>query len=100
MLDGEALAALLGLGLVAWSWATARRAGERATHHAAETCRRQGVQLLDGSVALRRVRPRRDPDTGRMHLQRTYQFDYSEDGAERRHGFVIMLGPRLESVGL
>ena len=37
---------------------------------------------------------------GRPALERTYLFDYSDDGVTRRQGFVVVCGRRVESVGL
>jgi hypothetical protein len=45
------------------------------------------------------LRPARDA-TGRLALRRTYVFDYTEDGASRRQGFVILRGHDVEIVGL
>jgi hypothetical protein len=90
------LCVLIGL---AWAWHTNLAARERANLAALETCQRTGAQLLDGTVAFRRLRPARGPD-GWLRLRRTYVFDYSQDGVTRRQGFVILLGDSLESIGL
>ena len=37
---------------------------------------------------------------GGCGCERTYLFDYSQDGVTRRQGFVILLGHSLESIGL
>jgi hypothetical protein len=39
-------------------------------------------------------------DNGRRILRRTYRFEFSETGNNRREGAVIMLGERVESVTL
>jgi len=80
-------------------WQNARKAAELATRTANNTCERQGLQLLDGTVSLQRISLRRI-GSGRIALQRHYRFDYSEDGASRRYGFIIVTGGRIESVGL
>ena len=90
------LCVLIGL---AWAWHTNLAAGERANLAALENCQRTGAQLLDGTVAFRRLRPARGPD-GWLRLRRTYVFDYSQDGVTRRQGFVILLADSLESIGL
>ena len=59
--------------------------------------RRDNFQLLDQSVHMQRMSLSRD-ETGRWRIWRQYRFDYSYDGVERRQGFVIMLGGRLQSV--
>lgn len=82
-----------------WLWYSNLRSQEAATHIAVETCRRQGVQLLDGTVALQQLRPQLE-SRERLSVRRTYQFEYSEDGVNRRRGFVIMHGANLETIGL
>ncbi len=87
------------LGLLIWFWYDNLAARERATRSAKEICHLQGLQLLDASVALQRVRLQRS-EQGRLAVQRTFQFAYSKDGYERMTGFVITLGNRVEQVGL
>ncbi|MBI5461011.1 MAG: DUF3301 domain-containing protein [Gammaproteobacteria bacterium] len=90
---------LIGVALVVWFWQQSLRARELAIHSAEELCRRQGLQLLDGTVALNALRLRRNT-RGHIALQRTYLFDYSRDGDLRQQGFVLLLGLYLESAGL
>lgn len=87
------------LGLLAWLWQNSLRARESATRAARDACQQQHFQLLDGSVALQRFRPGRLAN-GRLSLQRTFLFSYSENGLERKTGFVIMSGNHIEQVGL
>jgi hypothetical protein len=86
-------------GLLALWWRTSVEARARANAAAIDACEHAGVQLLDGTVAFRTLRPARD-EHGRIALLRTYVFDYSDDGASRRHGFVILRGREVEIVGL
>jgi hypothetical protein len=73
----------------------------RATAFAAahEACEHAGLQLLDGTVVFKSWRVARAGGGG-LRLLRTYLFDYSEDGATRRQGFVILRGHEIEIVGL
>lgn len=75
-------------------WAASRDAHAAATRIAQQTCARNGVQLLDQTVALRSLRPRRD-DSGRMRWQRTYQYAYSTQGHDRAMGEFALLGDEL-----
>lgn len=84
---------------VVWAWHSAMAARERANAVAGEACRRLQLELLDGTVALARAWPRRD-DTGRLALERTYAFEYTDDGRRRLQGFVVMLGRAVVTVGL
>jgi hypothetical protein len=90
---------VLSLILVAWAWHASLAAREFANKVASETCTRAGVQLLDGTVSMLKFAFARAAD-GRLALRRTYVFDYSEDGYERRRGFVVLTGLALDSVGL
>ena len=60
-------------------------------------CASEDIQLLDQTVSLKRVSLSRDPE-GKWRVWRQYRFDYSYDGVERRQGFVIMLGKKLQAV--
>jgi len=84
---------LLAVAVLAWSSASAAGDIARAEAHAA--CQRAGVQLLDQTVMLRSVRPRRD-EHGRLRLLRHYSFDYSVDGISRMRGDLALLAGRLQ----
>jgi hypothetical protein len=90
---------LILLGLLLWLWQNTRKVHELAVAAARQTCERQGVQLLDGTVVLRRFSWKRRA-SGPIALQRVFLFGYSEDGTDRRTGFVITLGTQVEQVGL
>jgi hypothetical protein len=89
----------LMLILVVGTWYRSMEAREQANAVVGATCRDMGLQLLDGTVALRSLRPARDGQ-GRWALQRTYTFDYSADGFSRKQGFVIIRRGRIQSLGL
>ncbi|HEY5759052.1 MAG TPA: DUF3301 domain-containing protein [Steroidobacter sp.] len=72
-------------------------ARERANAAAMEACQRLSLQFLDGTVAFARLSFARE--LGQLALRRTYVFDYTANSIERRQGFVILLGRRVESVG-
>jgi hypothetical protein len=80
-------------------WLDTLGARESANEAARETCVATGGQLLDGTVAFRSLRIVRGDD-GRPAFQRSYVFDYSHDGHTRHQGFVVVVGRRVESVGL
>jgi Protein of unknown function (DUF3301) len=93
------LALLLAILGTAWFWHDSLGARERANEAAMETCRRTGAELLDGTVAFRRLQPVRIGG-GSLQLRRTYVFDYTRDGVTRQQGFVLMTGRTVETVGL
>lgn len=91
--------AIVALLFTGWAWYASLAAREFANEVATETCRQAGVQLLDGTVSMLRLRLARAADGG-LALRRTYVFDYSEHGHDRRRGFVVLTGRSLDSVGL
>lgn len=76
---------------------SAIRVRELALQAVAQASRRDNFQWLDQAVHMQRVSLSRD-DSGRWRIWRQYRFDYSYDGVERRQGFVIMLGRRVQAV--
>lgn len=91
------VAALSVLLLLCLHFLSAIRVRELAVKAVGLASARDDFQLLDQSVHLQRVSLSRD-DTGRWRIWRQYRFDYSYDGVERRHGFVVMLGRQLQSI--
>jgi Protein of unknown function (DUF3301) len=95
---GWGLLTLLILAAAAlWFWQDSLAARESANVAAMEACTRLGLQFLDGTVAFARLSLARE--RGRLKLRRTYVFDYTATSIERRQGFVLLTGNRVESVG-
>ena len=90
-------AVALGLGLVSLLWTAARAAAETAVVHGQRACREAGVQWLDQSVHLTRVRFSRGRD-GRLGLERHYRFEYSRGGSDRQAGRIVLHGRTLLSL--
>jgi len=97
-LGWTALAFIIIAAAVAWFWQDSLAARERANAAAIEACERLGLQFLDGTVAFARISLNRG-DSGSIALRRTYVFDYTANSIERRQGFVLLTGRRIESVG-
>ncbi len=72
---------------------------ELALQAAQRHCNEMGVQWLDGSVALKRIKVARNA-RGRLCLSRSYLFEFSSTGDERYQGWVTLLGSRIQSVQL
>ena len=72
----------------------ARAAAERAAEIGRDACAAAGVQWLDQSVHANGLRLRRKDD-GWLGLERSFRFEYSEDGHDRHIGQVVLLGDRL-----
>jgi len=86
------------LGII-WFWYASMSARERANGAAKEACDRLRLVMLDGTVSIVRLWFRRDLD-GRLRFERTYGFEYTDDGYRRLRGFIVTLGSRVTSVGL
>jgi len=96
MLELAIVAVLGAAGWFLWDSLKAREAANAAIRPA---CHAHGLLFLDDTVALDRIRARRD-DEGRLRLGRVYRFDYSDTGSNRRRGTVTLLGPRVLEVDL
>lgn len=86
----ESMLPIIALLLAFWVWQNALRARERARELARALCARAGVQLLDQTVSLQRLRVRRVPGAG-LRLLRRYRFEVSVEGHDRRHGSLDLL---------
>ena len=91
-----ALLAILALTLL---WADSLRARERAVRAGRAACERYSLQLLDDTVAIARLRLARDGD-GRIRIVRTYTFEFSDTGNNRRPGAIVMRGAEVEDLQL
>jgi hypothetical protein len=91
------LTVILLAAAVLWFWQDSLAARESANAAAKEACTRLGLQFLDGTVAFARLALIRV--NGWLQLRRTYVFDYTATSIERRQGFVLLTGRRVESVG-
>ncbi|MGH8705850.1 MAG: DUF3301 domain-containing protein [Burkholderiales bacterium] len=80
-------------------WVDSLRVRERALAAGRAACERYGLQFLDETVVFARLRLARD-EAGRQRLRRTYTFEFSDDGNNRRHGAVVMLGVSIQDLQL
>jgi hypothetical protein len=90
---------LMTIVALAWFWYAGARAHEQAVLAARRACERHGQQLLDETVVLERLRPRRGRD-GRMRLRREYSFEFSGEGEWRQRGTVVVYGGRISDLQL
>jgi hypothetical protein len=84
-------AAIVLIVVGALFWADSLRARERAVRAGRSACRRYELQFLDDTVSFARLRLARD-DGGQLKIARTYTFEFSDTGNNRRHGAIVMLG--------
>jgi hypothetical protein len=89
------LLVLMLLGAAAFAlWSSARAAAERAEVVGRNACHAAGVQWLDQTVHADGWRLRRGSD-GRLGFERSFRFEYSEDGQDRHVGRLVLRGEEL-----
>ena len=92
-------AAIILIGAGALLWADSLRARERAVKAGRSACERYHVQFLDDTVSFARMRLARDEE-GQLKIARTYTFEFTETGNNRRQGAIVMLGHELADLQL
>lgn len=80
-------------------WVDSLRARERAVQAGRRACERYALQFLDDTVSFARLRLGRDEE-GQLKIARTYTFEFSDTGNNRRHGAIVMLGAELADLQL
>jgi uncharacterized protein DUF3301 len=96
MWEGVALVLIAGAALL---WADSLKARERALKAGRTACERYELQFLDDTVAFARMRLGRDED-GQLRIKRTYTFEFSDTGNNRRQGAIVMLGAEVADMHL
>ena len=96
MWEGAAIV-LIAAGI--FLWLDSLRARERAVQAGRAACQRYSLQFLDDTVSFARIRLRRDAG-GQIRISRTYVFEFSDTGNNRRHGAIVMLGGELQDLRL
>lgn len=77
-----------------WLWWDGLGAKEIARAYCMRLCREHDVLFLDDTVALARMRLRRDAG-GTLRLYRRFNFEFTSDGEQRYQGYVELLGERV-----
>jgi hypothetical protein len=92
-------AAIVVLAAGIFLWLDSLRARERAIRAGRAACERHALQFLDDTVSFTRIRLGRDED-GQLKISRTYTFEFSDTGNNRRSGAIVMLGGDLQELQL
>jgi len=87
------------LAALAWLWFDSVKVREIAVRAAKQACLAQGCQFLDETVSIAKLQPDRD-DEGRLLIRRTYFFEYSDTGENRRPGSVVLLGQQVVALNI
>jgi Protein of unknown function (DUF3301) len=80
-------------------WLDSLRARERALQAGRAACERYDLQFLDDTVAFAKLRLARDAE-GQLKIARTYTFEFSDTGNNRRYGAIVMLGGEMQDLQL
>lgn len=94
----EWLVIVAALG-IAWFWLDSMKCHDIAVATAKRETTNADVQLLDATVALDKLRLARNED-GQLGLRRSYRFEFSETGDNRRSGLILMQGSTVVTVRL
>jgi len=92
-------AGLVLMVLAAIFWIDSLKARESAVRAGRAACERYSLQLLDDTVSFTRLRFGRD-ESGLLRFARTYTFEFSDTGNNRRHGAIVMVGEELADLQL
>jgi hypothetical protein len=93
------VAAILLVIAGTYFWLDSLRARERALRAGRSACERYALQFLDETVSFTRLRLARD-EAGQLRIARTYTFEFSDTGNNRRHGAIVMLGADVQDLQL
>ena len=90
---------VLLLILLAWFWSVSMKYRDIGLLLVSKACIEEGVQLLDESIVCTKMSFHRQ-SMGHWAVQRVYQFDFSEDGENRRRGAIHLLGSEMTFLSL
>lgn len=93
------LALLLATLALAWFWLDSTRSRELAIAAGQQAAEKYGLQFLDETVAMTRLRAGRDQN-GRLRLKRTYGFEVSGTGADRMECSITLLGRHVDALDI
>lgn len=93
------LATLAIIILAGWFWMDTLQVRDVALDAARRACEAENVQLLDWTVAVKKLGLGRD-DEGRRRIRRTYEFEFSDTGNNRVKGSLTLIGRQLLTLSL
>ncbi len=83
------------VAVLIWFWLDSLKAREIGVSAAQGACAEEGLQFLDDTV-VGRLRGLARNDAGQLCLRRSFEFEYSDNGDNRRRGSVVLLGHQVE----
>jgi hypothetical protein len=87
------------LAALTWLWWDSLQSREVAVAAARAACVAEGLQFLDETVGIAGIKPARN-NNGRLQLQRRYDFEFTDTGAHRMKGSIVILGIRVVLIDL
>ncbi len=90
---------LILLGIICWFWADSMQARKIAIITTQRACEIRQLQLLDETVALKKISLKRGKNT-RFAIWRTYQFDYCTNNDTRLHSTITLCGKSVVKLDL
>jgi len=93
------IGAILAVAAGVLLWLDSLRARERAVRAGRSACERYALQFLDDTVSFARMRLARNRD-GELRIVRTYTFEFSDTGNNRRQGAIVLLGDEVQDLQL
>jgi hypothetical protein len=91
--------AIVAIVVAVLLWTDNLRARERAVRAGRSACERYDLQFLDDTVSFARMRLARNEE-GELRIARTYTFEFSDTGNNRRQGAIVMLGGEVQDLHL
>lgn len=82
-----------------WYWLDGIRTKEIAVSIGSRICNNHDVYFLDQTVALSKVRLRRN-SAGHIVIYREFHFEFTSDGEHRYRGSICLLGKQLMKTDL
>ena len=93
------IGAILAFAAGVLLWLDSLRARERAVRAGRSACERYALQFLVDTVSFARMRLARNRE-GELRIARTYTFEFSDTGNNRRQGAIVMLGGEVQDLQL
>lgn len=98
-MSGVELIILCLLLAAIWYWLDSIRVKEIAIARGKAKCRGLGVDFLDESVVLSKLRLRRTAQ-GRIAVYREFSFEFTSDGERRYSGRITFLGRHVVALSM
>ncbi len=90
---------LIGFGLIVYYWSLTQKLKQLAYTAAHSRCKEAGIQLLDQTVVMSKIRLKNVVGRG-IRFQRVYLFEFTSTGEQRYQGRVVIHGKHILEIKL